>query len=205
MSRLWILLVPLLAGCAIATTEPLADPRAAAVDEALLGHWLMDTPDRGQLHLFIGKHDVENNPTSLHEIVMVDWRPAEKFVRGNADKMYVTATRIGKFSYLNFLTQKKAAGQESYDLSRPGSYEAWTKDPNHHCLIFRYECDGGRLRVWTIKDDLRKQLLREKRLEIVGDPDVTVASLLTVLRKDGGDTIFAEKMIDAKRVPFEKK
>ena len=50
MSRSWILLVPLLAGCVIQTNQPLADPLAAAVDESLLGHWFMEQSDKEHLH-----------------------------------------------------------------------------------------------------------------------------------------------------------
>src|SRR5204863_421796 len=84
----------------------------------------------------------------LLDIVMVGWHPVDKKVQSGNGRSYATTTKIGKFSYLNVFGNKP--GQGDVDLSKEGSYETWAKSPNRSCIIFRYECGGDGLRVWTV-------------------------------------------------------
>lgn len=83
-----------------------------------------------QIHAVIGKHSVADNPKGLMEIEVIYWGPVHKEVE-RWEFRYLTASRIGKSSYMNLI------GMTPADFKEPGSYAKWAKQPGNKWGIAR--------------------------------------------------------------------
>jgi hypothetical protein len=204
-SRIVVLMAALLcAGCVLETDQPLSDPVTSEADPSMYGHWVVPArPDEEtghELHLFIGKHKTEQNPSSIMECVMVAWETKSLAIDGKPSKLCFTISEIGKDRYLNLLGTEDE--KEPTDFSQEGSYAKWASDKNRRSAIVRYSCDGTTLKLWNFDNTTLKRLSKEKVLEREGDGDglVISKSLLTYLQKEGGEKLFGNSMFEAKKL-----
>jgi hypothetical protein len=199
MKARMVLLLPLAfaTGCVITTTQPLSDPLTAEADESLYGHWIASERQSDgtthETHLFIGKHTVDGEPESIMEYAGVGWNRDKLQAMGGGRNVYFTVARICKYSYMNLFQIE--GERDTPDLSAQGSYRRWASNEKRRCWVFRYQCDGRQLTVWTVKDAAKtmKRLADERQLDVT-DNVVTIESLVRYLRKNGGSTLFSEQM-----------
>lgn len=206
-SRILVLFAALIgAGCVLETDEPLSDPASAEADPSMYGHWVVP-PQPGEqngneIHMFIGKHEQEQNPEGIMECASIPWNPKNLTIGGKPSKFYFTVTKIGKERYMNVLRDKDE--KELIDLSEKGSYARWAANKDHRCAIFRYMCDGKTLQICNHEFNVLKRLTKDKvlaRNEVEGDEYCTTESLLKYLNKEGGETLFPQVQIEAKKTP----
>src|SRR5262249_22678882 len=99
-------LATLLPGCT-PVTEPLSDVSKAKPVEGLIGKWRAEKKDRDYYWLEIDRPEVKGNPPGLMRMV----------TRGNVTKPgtgWCYSTQLGKYTYLNSLTEYEPDGNPNY-------------------------------------------------------------------------------------------
>jgi hypothetical protein len=191
-------------GCLLGTDEPLSDPATAEPDPSVYGHWVVpvraDDEAGEEVHLFIGKQEVDGNPKSIMDCVFVNWKTKKQQV--GSIKFSFTASRVGNESYLNLFCDD--GQKELADLAEKGSYAKWAGDQQHGCAILRYSCDGKALRCWNYDKDVYAQLLKDKQFERSdrgAGECVKANSLVAYLEKNGSEKLFKNFMFEAHKAP----
>lgn len=200
-----------LTGCeTIYVTQPLSDPQTSEPDERLYGHWVASlTPDgkKMNLHVYVGKHMSKSNPKSIMEAGIVNWEPTEKKIR--TKQVYFTLTKIDEVTYINII--------DSYDKNTEemlitDNYEKWFNNPTKYSILMRYRMEGSKLQLWFAAKSLRTleelgaqgkvKLAKRKKNETPTDSGlVTADSLVSYLRKNGGDALFDSDVLSFTKVP----
>jgi hypothetical protein len=77
------------------------------------------------------------------------------------------------------------------DLSDKGSYDRWSKNPKRSVILFRYEIDGDRLKLFSFDSAKLAELDREGELK-KHDLLITAESLAAICEKHGAKAIWSD-------------
>ena len=189
-----------LAVCGCVLDKPISDPKAAQVDERLLGQWVAvpssADPDADD-SLLIGRHTTTGNPGGLMEALMVGYNRKRQALTNLASTQvrFLSVSKVGSVEMLNVFYADAPSGMEDapalglLDFTQPNSYERWAKNPNRGVFLIRYACDGDQIKFYLVDPNKLGAALGAGELKQSGER-VSTESLTAYIEKNGADAIF---------------
>ncbi|HOM16457.1 MAG TPA: hypothetical protein PLQ00_03970 [Thermoguttaceae bacterium] len=187
--------IAFLAGC-VDSTKPLVDPQKAKPDKQLLGLWRHVAED-GRISFYHIGQAGDQWPDGVFRVVGVSHHEGQL---DPAAEMLLFVSQVGEKTYLNIAELKPGLVEKIKE-------KGWETVEGY--FIWRYQIDAGRLTIWPMDNDAKRQAIETGKLK--GEISTgrfrtakftdTAENLVRFL-SEAGDSLLSKDPVRLERVPL---